>query len=231
MLSRKGVADEELAKKEAERARKRELEKDDDEPASKEPLTKRQRSASVDSVSTFSTRSSGSPPPRRRASPSPRRAPLRDERRPSPGARSRSYSSDYDSDRNQRRPLSPVMVTGGRESPERSISPRRGDPDRMPHRPSFDEDRSRQDRPRRSDDTRQDNRRRDSRSPERAPVRGRDQGQYDNSRGYRRRDDGHREAERPTRSPPRREPPRERQRSPSPFSKRLALTRSMNSSK
>ncbi|KAG6359525.1 hypothetical protein INS49_013046 [Diaporthe citri] len=68
---KKGVADEELAKKEAERARKRELE-DDDEPSAREPEFKRQRSSSVDSVSSISTRSSKSPPPRRRASPSPR---------------------------------------------------------------------------------------------------------------------------------------------------------------
>ncbi|ROW13300.1 hypothetical protein VPNG_05488 [Cytospora leucostoma] len=61
---KKGVADEELAKKEAERARKRELD-DDDVPASRGPGSKRQRSSSVDSVSTISTRSSKSPPPRR----------------------------------------------------------------------------------------------------------------------------------------------------------------------
>ncbi|KUI74160.1 hypothetical protein VM1G_09860 [Cytospora mali] len=63
---KKGVADEELAKKEAERARKRDLE-DDDEPGLREPNSTRQRSISVDSVSSISTRSSKSPPPPRRA--------------------------------------------------------------------------------------------------------------------------------------------------------------------
>ncbi|KAL1874890.1 hypothetical protein Daus18300_003431 [Diaporthe australafricana] len=52
---KKGVADEELARKEAERARKRELD-EDDEPAVREPEPKRQRSSSVDSVSSISTR-------------------------------------------------------------------------------------------------------------------------------------------------------------------------------
>ncbi|KAI3393968.1 hypothetical protein diail_3447 [Diaporthe ilicicola] len=70
---KKGVADEELARKEAERARKRELD-EDDAAGGREPESKRQRSSSVDSVSSISTRSSKSPPPRRRASPAPRRA-------------------------------------------------------------------------------------------------------------------------------------------------------------
>ncbi|KZL82834.1 hypothetical protein CI238_05334 [Colletotrichum incanum] len=70
---KKGIADAELAKKEAERARKRELEERDDELIRKTE-SKRQRSESVDSVSTISTSRSASPPPPpppRRRSPSP----------------------------------------------------------------------------------------------------------------------------------------------------------------
>ncbi|WDK20677.1 hypothetical protein CGRA01v4_11963 [Colletotrichum graminicola] len=67
---KKGIADAELAKKEAERARQRELEERDNELIRKTE-SKRQRSESVDSVSTISTRRSASPPPPRRRSPSP----------------------------------------------------------------------------------------------------------------------------------------------------------------
>ncbi|XXH03459.1 hypothetical protein Hte_009861 [Hypoxylon texense] len=55
----KGVADEELAKIEAERAKKRSLDEDDSDGAS----PKRARSSSYDSVSSISTRRSLSPPP------------------------------------------------------------------------------------------------------------------------------------------------------------------------
>ncbi|KAK6451681.1 hypothetical protein FP744_10007932 [Trichoderma asperellum] len=64
---RKGVADEELAKLEAERERKRELEDREDELL--DASSRRQRSVSSHSVSTISTdasRDSRSPPPRRR---------------------------------------------------------------------------------------------------------------------------------------------------------------------
>ncbi|KAJ0107149.1 hypothetical protein J7T55_014679 [Diaporthe amygdali] len=88
---KKGVADEELARKEAERARKRELD-EDNEPRGREHESKRQRSSSVDSVSSISTRSSKSPPPRARASPAPRRA--HDDSPPARRARrSRSFDS------------------------------------------------------------------------------------------------------------------------------------------
>ncbi|WYZ41871.1 hypothetical protein EsH8_V_000766 [Colletotrichum jinshuiense] len=62
---KKGIADEELAKKEAERARKRELEERDEELI-RQTQAKRRRSESVDSVSTISTNRSVSPPPPRR---------------------------------------------------------------------------------------------------------------------------------------------------------------------
>ncbi|UQC84739.1 uncharacterized protein CLUP02_10235 [Colletotrichum lupini] len=78
---KKGIADEELAKKEAERARKRELDERDDELI-RQTESKRRRSESVDSVSTISTNRSVSPPPRRR-SPSPASA-LRRQRSFSP---------------------------------------------------------------------------------------------------------------------------------------------------
>lgn len=91
---KKGVADEELAKKEAERARRRELE-DDDEVGFRESGSKRERS--VDSVSTISTRSAKSPPPRRDRDVSP---PTRQHRR--------SRSIDSFSDGSQGRSPSPV---------------------------------------------------------------------------------------------------------------------------
>ncbi|KXH39872.1 hypothetical protein CSIM01_06589 [Colletotrichum simmondsii] len=84
---KKGIADEELAKKEAERARKRELDERDDELI-RQTESKRRRSESVDSVSTISTNRSVSPPPRRR-SPSPASAPRRQ----------RSFSPDSDDGR------------------------------------------------------------------------------------------------------------------------------------
>ncbi|KAK6854297.1 hypothetical protein PG995_009390 [Apiospora arundinis] len=98
--SKQGVADQELAKLEAERAKKRELERDDDEGSERGEISKRRRSASYDSVSTISTgrsrsRSpspardlSRSPSPVRRAAPS--RSATPDQRRP----QRRGYSRD-----------------------------------------------------------------------------------------------------------------------------------------
>ncbi|KAK7975928.1 hypothetical protein PG989_014391 [Apiospora arundinis] len=108
--SKQGVADQELAKLEAERAKKRELERDDDEGSERGEISKRRRSASYDSVSTISTgrsrsRSpspardlSRSPSPVRRAAPS--RSATPDQRRP----QRRGYSRDS---RSVERSLSP----------------------------------------------------------------------------------------------------------------------------
>ncbi|KAL3424626.1 hypothetical protein PVAG01_03907 [Phlyctema vagabunda] len=60
LLRKKGVADEQLAKAELERGRKRE--RQDDEGRDAQDNSKRMRSASSDSVSTFSTNMSQSPP-------------------------------------------------------------------------------------------------------------------------------------------------------------------------
>ncbi|KAK8045338.1 hypothetical protein PG993_005362, partial [Apiospora rasikravindrae] len=118
--SKQGVADQQLAKLEAERARKRELERDDDEGSEQGDAPKRRRSASYDSVSTISTGRSRSPSPARDLSRSPspvrRAAPSRsatpDQRRP----RQRSYSRDS---RSVEGSLSPV----GRGQDSRQVRP------------------------------------------------------------------------------------------------------------
>ncbi|KAK3373357.1 hypothetical protein B0T24DRAFT_622893 [Lasiosphaeria ovina] len=220
MLLRKGVADEELAKKEAERARKRALEEEDEEDtAPDDSPPKRRRSHSYDSVSTISTRSPSPAPPPRRVSRSPPRVKARDlslSPRPSHSRRRSTASSDGHSSRLSRSP----------ESPERGYS-RRAPPDaRSPSPPVRVSKRSRRgghsgrDYGRAAPAERHYSR---SRSPTRSPVGRRDQQQRPN---YRDRDN---HSQQGTRLPPRREPsPPPRERSLSPFSKRLALTQSMN---
>ena len=103
------MADEELAKREAERARKRERELDDDAALRDSPPPRRHRSPSYDSVSSISTRSP-SPAPRQSRSPE-RRERRRESRSPSlrgPHGRKPSYDS------------------GGRYSRGPSESPARG---------------------------------------------------------------------------------------------------------
>lgn len=212
------MADEELAKKEAERARKREL--DDDELGSRAPESKRQRSSSLDSVSSFSTRSSKSPPPRRARDVSP------------PRRQRRSRSIDSVSDVSQRRDHSPV--SGHRPRRDRPGSRRGARDESLPReRPAprarrYSVDSSDGGQPP------QRNRRYDSRSPGRTgrkDARRPEGGAY---REYRDRHDGRGQGkeESPARQgqrrapPPQPEPPRER--SLSPFSRRLALTQSMN---
>ncbi|KAK8023112.1 hypothetical protein PG991_006993 [Apiospora marii] len=139
--SKQGVADQQLAKLEAERARKRELERDDDEGSEPGEASKRRRSASYDSVSTISTGRSRTPSPARDLSRSPspvgRAVPSRsatpDQRRP----QRRGYSRDS---RSAERSLSPV----GRDEDAYEQSSRRGEPARgRPSRPSPRSDRSR----------------------------------------------------------------------------------------
>lgn len=62
---KKGTADQEIAKLEAERARKSELEDSDEDGDRSVMRQQRSRSASSESVSTISTRDSRSPPPRK----------------------------------------------------------------------------------------------------------------------------------------------------------------------
>ncbi|KAI0141672.1 zinc knuckle-domain-containing protein [Xylariaceae sp. FL1272] len=77
---KKGLADEQLAKREADRARQQALERDDDDDESRTNAPKRGRSASYDSVSTISTREPASP----RGSTSPRLRSSREEQSLSP---------------------------------------------------------------------------------------------------------------------------------------------------
>ncbi|KAI0842667.1 hypothetical protein F5Y06DRAFT_258226 [Hypoxylon sp. FL0890] len=234
LQKKKGVADEELAKREAERARKRELEEDvlgDESP-------KRRRSASYDSVSSISTRRSVSPAPRARqsptapldvtgrdASPSPvRHAPRRQsyssasdyERRYSPSPPPRPARTGSPSDRPSRRSSSPAKDispvrsrhSGRDEVPDRR-SPRirrrrySSSPSRSPPAHGHRRFRSRSPDERRGRD-RSPPQRYERGSRESAPTRG----------GDRRRE-----------ARPQRE---HRERSLSPFSKRLALTQAMN---
>ncbi|KAK0728612.1 zinc knuckle-domain-containing protein [Lasiosphaeria miniovina] len=218
---KKGVADEELAKKEAERAKKRALEEEDEEDtAPNDSPPKRRRSHSYDSVSTISTRSPSPAPPPRRVSRSPPRVKARDlslSPRPSHSRRRSTASSDGHSSQLSRSPESPERGYSRRAPPgARSPSP---PPVRVSKR-SRRGGHSGRDYGRAAPAERHYSR---SRSPTRSPVGRRDQQQRPN---YRDRDN---HSQQGTRLPPRREPsPPPRERSLSPFSKRLALTQSMN---
>ncbi|KAK6063400.1 hypothetical protein SCUP515_12467 [Seiridium cupressi] len=115
LQKKEGVADQQLAKLEAERARKRGLEREDEGQDTTQEPSHRRRSASYDSVSTISTtRSLSRSPPRpsgsarRRASRSP--SPMhQQQRRPSYGSAS---------ERGSRRSRSPVTRHKGK-SPQR----------------------------------------------------------------------------------------------------------------
>lgn len=239
LLRKKGVADEELAKKEAERQKKRELEEDDDEPIPQGPPARRGRSSSYDSVSTVSTRSP-SPAPRRRHSPSP--PPLesgshREVTHSRSPSRSRSFSSEEEGPSrgpSGRNPANRHGSYGERQSPRlghEGTSHRRHRDASSGRDPIPRRDRSgSSDRYRARPDHRQ-TRRVSSRSPSRSPPRESRQAQHQDARRYRDRDDryqgsgGRRDGQRAQdRAPP--PPPRER--SLSPFSKRLALTQAMN---
>ncbi|OBR07818.1 hypothetical protein CH63R_09339 [Colletotrichum higginsianum IMI 349063] len=248
---KKGIADAELAKKEAERARKRELDERDDELIRKTE-SKRQRSESVDSVSTISTsRSASPPPPPRRRSPSPvpsrRRQRTVDERKPS---RASSFSPESEDDRpvsrrsarSRRTPSPPRRRQRSLSRDSHSRSPpetherkyRERDQDRA--RPAgrgfaHDTPGSRESsisRGGRASSIRQSL----SRSPERRDTRG--GGRF--GRGGRKnsihRDGSEPRPDRVARNerqegrPEQKQP--ERERSLSPFSKRLALTQSLN---
>ncbi|KAG9254580.1 zinc knuckle-domain-containing protein [Emericellopsis atlantica] len=203
---KKGIADEEIAKLEAERARKRELEDRDDDMLRSAPKRQRSRSASSESVSTISTRSSRSP---RRRSPS-------DSRSRSPSPR-RGEGVEHRPNRS----MSPVP---GRQRPSLRDS-------RSPPRQPAENYRSRDDSPPRRYDGNRTSRRerrfssvskgsRDSRPRHRDTSRS-----PDANRPRHRGDERASEPQRDSRAALQ-DPGQPRERSLSPFSKRLALTRS-----
>ncbi|KAI0407651.1 zinc knuckle-domain-containing protein [Xylaria palmicola] len=221
----KGLADQELAKREAERTRQRELEQDDD---TDNDVPKSERSASYDSVSTISTRGLPSPAHRRTSrspmspggaarNPSPARGSSRRrsfasgsayERRhsPSPERHRRDAMSPRPTRRRTRSPSHDDGLRHGRYDSEEQLANRRHDDGRVKAAQSPSQSPSPQNR-----------RRFRSRSP----------------RGPWRRDNTHpRDHDRPAgpqRGPRGGGPSHDtRERSLSPFSKRLALTQAMN---
>ncbi|KAK4225916.1 zinc knuckle-domain-containing protein [Podospora fimiseda] len=188
LQTKKGVADQELAKREAERVRKQTLDDDDDEEdngAMKDASSpKRHRESSYDSVSSTSTRSSRSRSPPRR-SPSPR--PERRRGRERDGPRRRSPSP--------RRSQSPPRIHSPPSLRDRDYGSKA--------RQSYSRSRSRS----------------KSRSPSRSLLR-REERRDARGREY------HDRVQLPIHRQQNQHPPRER--SLSPFSKRLALTQAMN---
>ncbi|KAI1762207.1 zinc knuckle-domain-containing protein [Hypoxylon sp. FL1150] len=237
LQKKKGVADEELAKIEAERAKKRELEQDDSDGAP----PKRARSSSYDSVSSISTRRSLSPPPQaQQSSAGLPDGPGRSRRGPSPVShvsRRQSYSSASDYER--RYSASPAgqakndrqsrSLSRGSRSPPREASPvrsRRSARDEAVDQESIHSRRRRYSSSPSKSPPRRDRRhfrsrsrdqpRRRDRSPPRQHDKRADRGPAFNRGNDRRREE----------APPRMAERRER--SLSPFSKRLALTQQMN---
>ncbi|KAI1435179.1 zinc knuckle-domain-containing protein [Xylaria sp. CBS 124048] len=224
----KGIADQELAKRESERARQRQLEEGDD---ADQDVPRPRRSPSYDSPSTTSTREA-SPPSRRRVSVSPERA-NRAARHLSPlrkSSRGRSYDSGSDYER--RYSPSPRGYSKGTKSSEparqriESLSH-----DDSPPRRRFDTDERPMDRrpvgrrrssvsqsPRGSP-PQEDRSRFRSRSPQGSWRRG-NVPRHDGSSGARHENSQKQKGTLPTRET--------RKRSLSPFSKRLALTQAMN---
>jgi hypothetical protein len=205
-ISRQGVADEQLAKLEAERARKKELEREDDD-ADRAETSQRRRSMSYDSVSTVSTRDSPRPV---RATDSRSPSPIRlDVRRPplspaderdrggSPGpirqGRDASAQRDYSRESGSSDPRA-----ASRAHRRYSSSPSRSSP---PENQRRYRSRSPNNNSRYDDDS-YESRRREAPELRHAP-------QGDGRRGTGSRGTA-------------------RERSLSPFSKRLALTRTMN---
>ncbi|KAK3325459.1 zinc knuckle-domain-containing protein [Apodospora peruviana] len=240
---KKGVADEEIAKKEAERARKRELEKEDPpSPKRDSPPSKRRRSPSYDSVGTISTRSPS--PARRRVSRSPQRErPRGSVRHPSPRVlpgRRRSFVSEdnYRRSDSLEKAAVPRQLSPRRRSYSRSVSRSISrsisrSVSRSPSRRREQPVTGREHQVWNTDGRRTASKRDYSRprSPTRSPER---DGHGDHNRAgyYRDRDEQsqprggrYRPYVREPSPPP---PPPLRERSLSPFSKRLALTQSMN---
>jgi hypothetical protein len=222
---KKGIADEELAKKDAERARKRELEERDDELI--RSASKRQRSASRDSVSTISTRESDasrgrqqsrspSPPARDRSmSPRSQRDLPRGARSASRSASPRSYRRDRSLSRDDGS-LSPNAQNSNYRSREPPSGSKHQDNSKgRGRRLSSTSRASQSSKPHHAGRSRSPSARQDRYDNGRASL-SQGAGREDSGRQWRGRD----------RQQPANNPPRER--SLSPFSKRLALTRSMN---
>ncbi|KAI1812533.1 zinc knuckle-domain-containing protein [Poronia punctata] len=238
--NKKGLADEQLAKREAERAKKQALEQDED---SDNDVPGGGRSPSYDSASTISSSASRgpSPAPRRRGSVSSPR-PSRSFRSPSPMRRpSRRRSLDSQSDHDRRYSSSPERrsrdVSPGRPPSRRTRSPSRrsilsGDRFHSEEQTTSHQYRDRQHRGRYlqspSKSPQPDNRRRfRSRSPQDGQRYGSGSSRHNPQlevsprRGERGGRGGRDQRERPPKQDT-------RERSLSPFSKRLALTQAMN---
>ncbi|KAK4113962.1 hypothetical protein N656DRAFT_609436 [Canariomyces notabilis] len=216
---KEGATDRELARREAERARKREREKDEESSPSASPPARRRRSPSYDSVSSISTRSP-SPVPRRSPSP-PRRARRKYSRSPSPASPQIAQRSFTSGDRYSREPSGdprqdfsvrasrhPHSPSDRSPSPRRSLSP--------PSERGSDREYG---RGRRGHSTSR------SRSRSKSPIGRYDRRDRHGPGRYRDRDEHGRQEGRKS---PARQPSPSRERSLSPFSKRLALTRTMN---
>ncbi|KAI2627464.1 hypothetical protein GGS26DRAFT_561915 [Hypomontagnella submonticulosa] len=234
MQKQKGVADEELAKREAERAKKRELEED----GSGDESPKRRRSASYDSVSSISTGRSVSPPRARHPVEDPVDVPRRENSGPPPASyipRRQSYSSAGDYQRRYpsdspgpARNRSPSDRPSRRSrSPTRDISPvhsRYSTRDEVPRQSSpRSRHRKYSSSPSRSPPP-HDRRRYRSRTPDKPRRRSRSPPRRYDERAGRDSAPSH-GSDRRRGAPPRHE---QRERSLSPFSKRLALTQAMN---
>ncbi|KAH8666412.1 zinc knuckle-domain-containing protein [Xylariales sp. PMI_506] len=206
LQKKKGVADEQLAKLEAERAKKRELERGD-EPAERDDEPRRGRSASYDSVSTISTNGSPGLSKTERRRPSYNSASDEDQRRlPSPTRRAVRTSQS---------PVAGIRSPRGRigEKSEENDYSEPKQPSRHLRRYSSSQSRS----PPPTEQRRYRSRSSDDRRSYDSPPRDLPSGEP-RERGYGRGNG------RPRNPPPQREP---RERSLSPFSKRLALTKSM----
>ncbi|KAI1336758.1 zinc knuckle-domain-containing protein [Xylariaceae sp. FL0016] len=244
--STKGLADSELAKREAERAKKRELERDAE--GSEDEHLKKRRSASYDSVSSISTRgsrNSRSPPHTQNVPRSPPPKTSRSYHSRSPVGRHHREESYESVENHQRRyspspPLPPRARRGssarpgsgpGPESPGQDLNAIRGR-----HRARDSPDReSQRDRwatysrsPSRTP-PREQRRRFRSRSLDRPSRRDRSPRRHNpRSAGHQSR--GTASSGRGGHAPPTAQPARieQRERSLSPFSKRLAMTQAMN---
>jgi hypothetical protein len=218
LQKKKGVADDVLAEREAERARKRGLEDGEAEDSAPEVSPRRRRSYSSESVSSTSTRSPSPArerPSRRRESRSPERPTPHEPRGILPPAASGRRGSFDSRERYSNPSESPDRGYSSRDSPERrSPSPR-------PVRRDSYSDRGHN----RTTHARREYSR--SQSPVRPPRR-----REPAVSQYRDREDHSRREERGAlQRPQQRRPSPPRERSLSPFSKRLALTQAMNSNR
>lgn len=233
---RKGVADEELAKREAERAKKRQLEEDDDDdgPSHRKSEPKRQRSGSSGSVSSASSRPA-SPPARRRAasffsrSPSPIAPQTRRSRDASPPVRKeRDRVYDRGSDGSPESVRSRGLEDRARTASHRDLSPGRETSQRI----GFERESSVSTGGHGARGGRRgprgQGRLEHSRSPTPSAQRNRSRSRSSDQGSTRRYRERNNEVTVPAVRQPAQsaQPPRER--SLSPFSKRLALTQSMN---